>query len=437
MLDVVYQWIVVQITTNDIFAGVIGGTAALSALYYLRSVPLHLYSWYLRTFTVNVTVHSSSVAFIWIQEWLATTDYFVRARRLRVHNAGARDDDEGVGWLLTLGIGWHWFFYRGRLIWVDLSIDEKQPSMTFSGQLNETINLRAFSRSRTVINRLLDEAAQIRSADEGVRIFVWRSWWSCIARRRDRPLESIILPPYQREALIKDMRQFLASEQWYADRGVPYRRGYLFHGEPGTGKTSLVHAIASHFNMSVSALNIGSINGDSSLQDAFWSASKKSILLIEDIDAAQKKRPSNAKRKTKNRNPVPENAATPDAPEAEEERVTLSCLLNLIDGMMAPEGQILVMTTNDIDLIDPALLRPGRADYTMEFKPLDNALIREQVRRFYTPPEDRLLPLSAVYPLRAEGIPAALVQSILLAHRDDIEGAVEALNRESDARKVP
>lgn len=64
--------------------------------------------------------------------------------------------------------------------------------------------------------------------------------------RRKRPLNSVILDRGIMENIIKDVDHFLSRPNWYIDRGIPYRRGYLLYGPPGSGKTSAIMAIAGH-----------------------------------------------------------------------------------------------------------------------------------------------------------------------------------------------
>lgn len=65
--------------------------------------------------------------------------------------------------------------------------------------------------------------------------------WRWNGAQKKRPLSSVVLEPGVKDMLIADARDFLSSEAWYADRGIPYRRGYLLYGVPGSGKTSLIH----------------------------------------------------------------------------------------------------------------------------------------------------------------------------------------------------
>ena len=158
---------------------------------------------------------------------------------------------------------------------------------------------------------------------------------------------------------------FRNSSQWYHDRGVPYRRGYLLHGPPGTGKTSFIVALASHLSMSVCIVNLG-ISGlnDQQLDQLLNNAPRNSILLMEDVDAALIKRKAGKSQGGSN-------------------NVTLSGILNALDGITAQEGSVVFMTTNHIRKLAPALIRPGRCDRRMLFDYADRHQIHGMFLKFF------------------------------------------------------
>lgn len=150
---------------------------------------------------------------------------------------------------------------------------------------------------------------------------------------------------------------------------MPYRRGYLLSGPPGTGKSSIVLALASHLGRSVYALNLASVTEDATLMEAFAEVPAGAILLVEDIDAM---------RISKSR----VEANKPGEPPSVG-LTTLSGLLNAIDGVAAPEGRLLVMTSNHPEQLDAALIRPGRVDLHERFDLLGPAEVRRMFLRFH------------------------------------------------------
>ena len=422
LFEDIWAWLVAEWQTNDFFTGAVGGAVAVSLLYQCRAVPKYVGLWLRFTFTCSMTVHSADDSFVWIAEYLARTAYAKRARRLRLAMAGQRQHEDGDtrDWVIGLNTGLHMFLLMGRPCWVRYTIAENQPVM--ARELRETIEVRVLGRCRAPIERMAAEAERLKNvADDGVPVYVWSAhWWQRVAKRPWRATESVIMNRAQRQALLEDVSRFRGAAKWYRERGIPWHRGYLLHGPPGTGKTSLVHALASEFRLPVSVLNIGSVDGDQGLQQAFWTARRDSILLIEDVDAAQSRRTDDG---AKSNRPPPPPRGGDGAPADGGQRqqpLTLSCLLNAIDGFCATEGRILVMTTNHPEKIDPAMRRPGRVDMEIAFDALPVSLVQEAFSRFYDGDRPTAVQLSG-------GHTGAEVQCALLKHPDSPERAAAEL----------
>lgn len=170
----------------------------------------------------------------------------------------------------------------------------------------------------------------------------WGNW-----RAQDAParkLSSVILKPGLKEDLKSDVQKFLDDERKYTDLGIPWHRGYLFHGPAGTGKTSLIKALAADLGLDLWYAPLGDMKEDSSLVDLVRSVKPRGVLLLEDVDSYAAAR---------DRDDEDQNANT---------GVSTSALLNALDGVVTPHGLITIMTTNHYEKLDPALIRNGRAD---------------------------------------------------------------------------
>ena len=180
-------------------------------------------------------------------------------------------------------------------------------------------------------------------------------------------MKTVVLDEEQKDKLVVDMNEFLlpSSPRWYATRGIPYRRGYLLHGPPGTGKSSLSFALAGLFGLDIHVLSLRNpAMNDAQLNHLFSTLPTRCLVLLEDIDTAGLKRDTE-----------PSSNIAVDIVE----RVSLSGLLNAIDGVASQEGRILVMTTNDPEKLDPALVRPGRVDVRVDF----NRATHQQVKEIF------------------------------------------------------
>ena len=314
-----------------------------------------------------------------------------RGRKAGMFNNNDDDDRSEVGIVFTpkndLQILWH----KGRMFVLTMS-----NSMRESYGVNGVpMTIWCFGWSPAPIQDLLIEIQETQRKEENVLTQILTPQSGCGSNwveqtlKRARPLESVYLEPTQKTKLIDDMTEYLNGETraWYQDRGIPYRRGYLFHGAPGCGKSSLALALAGHFKLNVYIVSL-TANGmtDYNLQYLFQALQPGCLVLLEDVDSAglvregmqtpaERKRAKEQKAKGKKRRHRDDGIF--EDRYSRHRDVTLSGLLNAIDGPGSPEGHILVMTTNCPDELDDALVRAGRVDVKVEFKLANKEQIRE------------------------------------------------------------
>ena len=197
--------------------------------------------------------------------------------------------------------------------------------------------------------------------------------------------------------IVGDAEWFCKNEDWFRNRGIPYHRGYLFSGRPGTGKTSLATALASYLKRDVYIVTLASVEKDDHLINAFCNVPKGVILLIEDIDSL----PSAHNR-------VEDKSNTGKG-------VSLSGLLNSLDGIASPEDCIIIMTSNHPERLDETILRKGRIDIHESIEPLEGYLVEEMYEMFTGNGENAR---RLTYDL-CECIPGAELQGLLMEHGDD------------------
>ncbi|KAI6562300.1 hypothetical protein MCOR09_007843 [Pyricularia oryzae] len=179
--------------------------------------------------------------------------------------------------------------------------------------------------------------------------------WRKVAKRPIRPINTIVLDQEQKTAVLSDMNEYLQpkTECWYSNRGIPLRRGYLFHGPPGTGKTSFSFALAGVFGLKIYVISLIKPQlSDEDLSTLFNGLPRKCIVLLEDIDTA-------------------------GINKAEG-------LLNVINGVAAHEGRILIITTNKPEILDEALIRSGRVDLQVAFRNATQQQASELFQRLYS-----------------------------------------------------
>jgi len=428
-----------SLNQNPVFSGGIWLMAVGAAAALLRNAPARAWTFVQRRFAIAVEVPDRDPAFRWLQVWLASRPYAGRARDLSLattwvpadaeEGAGAAvsfDEDDAPGrggasrvrFLLSPAPGTHWMVYRNRPVILNRSRRDLQAgggARTFQ----ETLTLQVLGGSRELVESMLEEARALACPKSpGVSILTSRyESWEPTSWQPRRPPESLVLGDGVLEGVLEDLREFGRSRAWYVERGVPYRRGYLLHGPPGNGKTTLVLAAAGELGLSVAVLGLSNrVLSDESLRTMVDSLPPSTILLIEDVDCVFKSA-----------------RATGD-----QTGVTLSGLLNALDGVSSREGRILFLTTNHPERLDPALIRPGRVDRKVALR---NAT-RDQARRLFLwfyrgcgPDEGRLDALAELF---AEQLPEgevcmAAVQEHLLRHRASPEAAAHKADFEPQA----
>jgi chaperone BCS1 len=205
-----------------------------------------------------------------------------------------------------------------------------------------------------------------------------------------RSISTVILNESKKKELLKDIEDFLdeKTRRWYSNRGIPYRRGYLLYGPPGTGKSSLSLSVAGHFGLDIYILNLSTIT-EGRLRDLFSKLPSRCIILLEDIDAVSPKRLGDTETKDSHQivagSPSEQNKPVSGL-------VSLSALLNVIDGVGSQEGRVLVMTTNHVTRLDDALIRPGRVDRKFELGLADKKMTADLFCIVFMPMEGDIPP---------------------------------------------
>lgn len=212
-----------------------------------------------------------------------------------------------------------------------------------------------------VINRLASMTTELAKRQPSFNIATSFGSWKQSSTVMHRPLDSVILADDAVARVVADFERFLSTEQRYLELGLPWHHGYLFEGPPGTGKTSLGTALASKYKRDVYYVPLSSIESDSKFMECISGIeSKKAVLIIEDIDIVSAARDRDDDRKG----------------------VTMTGLLNTLDGMSTPHGLVIILTTNAREVLDPALIRPGRVDMELHIGYVTDEQLQQLCERF-------------------------------------------------------
>lgn len=349
---------------------------------------------------------------------------------------------------LIPGPGKHILRYKRAFLIVNRVRETK--SMDFHRGIPwETVTLTTLYSQRHIFEELFQEAHQLAQQSTEGKTIVYTSrgttWERFGEPRRKRPLESVILDQGIKERIVSDVKDFLASGKWYYDRGIPYRRGYLLHGPPGTGKRSLldspppswlsntvvlilissfIQALAGELDYNIAMLDLSERGmTDDRLNYLLTVIPRRTFVLLEDADAAFSRR-----------------RVQSDADGYRGANVTFSGLLNALDGVASAEERVVFLTTNHAERLDEALVRPGRVDMTVRLGEATRWQIERLWDRFYGELDptgewkskfmSRLEQLGIVEaggqssPTARRQTSAAALQGLFLYNKGDMEGAI-------------
>ncbi|KAI9139094.1 BCS1 N terminal-domain-containing protein [Paraphysoderma sedebokerense] len=358
------------ISSNPYFSAGIGLLATGTAAAFLRKGVLQGSQLLRRRLLVTLEIPSKDKSYHWVLNWLSKWMNSVRSNQLSVETT-FRQIDNGASvteFNLVPGLGNHWMKYQGAWMMIYRQRDTKLIDL-HSGTPWETITITTLRRDQPLLHTLLEDAKSYAIQSQVGKTVVYTSYgpeWRPFGQpRKKRPLGSVVLDNGVSDYILDDVKRFINNWKWYNERGIPYRRGYLLHGPPGSGKSSFIQALAGELEYNICVLNLSERGlTDDRLNHLLTNMPMRSFMLLEDVDAAFNKR-------------------TQSDEKGYSSSVTFSGLLNALDGVAAAEERIIFMTTNHLDRLDPALIRPGRVDVKQKIDYATDYQIKEMFLRFY------------------------------------------------------
>lgn len=338
----------------------VGTVAFGSVMYLVKGIPLWFFGMFRRFLTIEVSLTSESALYHELLGVLTRHRIGAFARLYTTDKQG--HSVSGYGNSLT--------WWNGTLISFNRSVIEKNL------RLNEKLEITFYTRNVRTFESLLG-VARMPPPDNTIRVYQVSlgGYFETSVRKRKRSLDTVFANDGMVQNIVDRVEWFKENEEWYVSRGIPYKLVILLHGIPGVGKSSLIFALASHFNRELCSMM--SINR---IDKAFMGAPDNSFMLIEDIDMLAVSRDDddddNAPAK------MIEEIANNDDKKASS-LSALHVLINSLDGVATPHGLIVFITTNYKDRLDPALVRDGRIDMDIEMGPLEPKAIQRMFTAFY------------------------------------------------------
>ncbi|XP_072902371.1 mitochondrial chaperone BCS1 [Hemitrygon akajei] len=325
-----------------------------------------------RYFMITLEVTSRDKSYHWLLNWI--THHARRAQHLSVETSYHQHESGKISTTFDFipSPGNHFVWYGGKWLRVERN-REKQMVDLNTGIPWETVTLTSLGTNRHIFQDILTEARELALKQQVGKTVMYTavgSEWRLFGfPRRRRPLSSVVLDRGISEKIIQDVKDFIGNPKWYTDRGIPYRRGYLLYGPPGCGKSSFITALAGQLEYSICLMSLSDRSlTDDRLNYLLSVAPQQSIILLEDVDAAF------VSRDLAKENPTMYQGMG---------RLTFSGLLNALDGVASTEARLVFMTTNHLDRLDPALIRPGRVDCKQFIGYCSHWQLCQMFQRFY------------------------------------------------------
>lgn len=325
-----------------LYAGVTAGSVAL-LWQVLKGIIHFIKNSFLITLSIslqkelNYYAGYQQRAFTQILSWLSNYKGFKYSKS--AHYVGY---DKGN--IFGIGFGSHFIIYKFRLFIISMN---KIEAVGTAEPTSELI-IKTIGFSKQPIFNLLNDILVFDNNE--ILLIDWLNEGHKYVKLDERDIDTVILNKELKQEIIQNIDKFIESEELYKKSGIPHKMGMVLYGKPGTGKTSLIKAIATKYRFNVHTVSLNNISTDS-LKGilSFKDESVYNIIVFEDIDVAKA---------THNRDGSNINTSN--------KQVDLAGILNTLDGLADADNMIFIATTNHIQKLDPALLRAGRFDYHYE-----------------------------------------------------------------------
>lgn len=362
-----------QFLHNQFFSAAVVASIIAGMIVWLKKVPIDIYNAIKQRIIYGVTIYQNDPLYDDFEAWFYSTHH----NKYRNVEAGLKKTKGDYGMIepyLNSNFqviyykqieGFFIVRYKRRIIFVKKGRDKLDHASDIRSIYFDQYHITTFL-GLNIIKRLLNECVELnysKKREDSIKIYSHNTYgeWYSYGLINSKKIGNIIIDAELKQRLLTDIDKFNASKDWYERASIFYKRGYLFWGQPGNGKTSLAIGLANHLKRDLYILDLNSITENHMLKTAFSNVGKNSVLLIEDIDGFYNLR----------------------EPVKKDSKLSFSTFLNCLDGVFYKDGLITIITTNKIQMVDEALKRSGRMDFVEEIKKPTQNEIKEYLSRFY------------------------------------------------------
>jgi len=361
----ILEYVKTQLSTNQFFSAAAFASVLTAVLMSLKGVPKSIWERIIRITTYKATVYQTEGLYYHLTQWF-NENHKVKVRNVEFSSGPPRGeefpavDSDSTDLIETPVDDYFYKWIDWRLVRISYGKEKLENASSLKSAYLKNYTFRGIFASKAIRN--LMEKINDEYSKKAKSQHVYQSehhYFQRISKVGGKKISEVILKDETKSKIIKDIEEWRSSKSEYIRKGIPYKRGHCYYGPPGTGKTTIVKALAKEYGFNIYNLNLKKTEDDDLLY-LLRDIEPGSILLFEDIDSTFDKR---------------KRIGT--------KGVTFSGFLNALDGIVELNGVLVIITTNHVEKMDPALLRAGRMDLKIEIGYSSEKEISDYLSRFY------------------------------------------------------
>lgn len=364
-----FDTLIQTIKENQTLLAAFGLGSAGLITFWLKDVPALFLKLIKREFTTSLTITNHNSAYYNILLWISTNYKDKNFRHLKLTNGRWGDDKKST---LSIGFGTHFMRFKNQFWLIQLIKEEANQSF----QDKEYITITKLGRSKEIFDVFLEEIKDYQDDKNTTKVYRFDDSWSYVRSQNKRKFDTIFIEEEKKQTLTQRLTEFISKEEWYVENGIPYQLGILLYGPPGTGKTSIIKAISSFLSYPIYNIQTSKLL---KIEEAFEALNEKCVVVVEDIDCQNATHSRDSDTALENTQQMLIKDKKGDIYSA----IGLSEILNALDGVCNTDGRILIATTNHIEKLDEALLRPGRFDLKIKVDYVTTETFHMFMKKFY------------------------------------------------------